>query len=273
MSGVIARRIALLGGAGASIWDYIGATDAVWRIHPSRLFQDSAGTTPVTASGQPVGLILNDNLVYPAADWVQPDNAKRPTYLEGGGRSWIYGNGTQYMVSRSNGALASASAASFLAIRPDSGIPDYASIIGHPHAATHTDPFYRWGISHRTGGPTFGVIYDTGVNRYDISVPAIAAGVDALVAVGFTGMWDASTSSIRRALARVNRTKVQDVGAGTHTLTYPNSNTSMLFSNAAGAEIWKGRLYGGAHLSSNPATQLQVDIFENHFGALPETPL
>ena len=53
----------------------------------STLFQDSAGTTPVTAAGQPVGLMLdksgNDNHA------AQAISAKRPTYTEGSGLSWL----------------------------------------------------------------------------------------------------------------------------------------------------------------------------------------
>ena len=53
----------------------------------STLFQDSAGTTPVTASGQPVGLMLdksgNGNHATQAAA------AARPTYTEGSGLSWL----------------------------------------------------------------------------------------------------------------------------------------------------------------------------------------
>jgi len=68
---------------------FAGGTEGAW-YDPSdlsTLFQDSAGTTPVTASGQPVGLMLdksgNDNHA------TQAISAKRPTYTEGGGLSWL----------------------------------------------------------------------------------------------------------------------------------------------------------------------------------------
>lgn len=57
--------------AGTGIWDL-----SQWR---TMLFQDSAGTTAVTADGDPVGCIKN---MTGDADWdlIQTDNAKRPTF-------------------------------------------------------------------------------------------------------------------------------------------------------------------------------------------------
>ena len=53
----------------------------------STLFQDSAGTTPVTASGQPVGKMLDKSGNGNHA--TQATYSKRPTYTEGGGLSWL----------------------------------------------------------------------------------------------------------------------------------------------------------------------------------------
>ena len=68
---------------------FAGGTEGAW-YDPSdlsTLFQDSAGTTPVTASGQPVGLMLdksgNDNHA------TQAISAKRPIYTEGSGLAWL----------------------------------------------------------------------------------------------------------------------------------------------------------------------------------------
>jgi len=53
----------------------------------STLFQDSAGTTPVTASGQPVGKMLDKSGNGNHA--TQAISAKRPIYTEGSGLSWL----------------------------------------------------------------------------------------------------------------------------------------------------------------------------------------
>jgi len=53
----------------------------------STLFQDSAGTTPVTASGQPVGKMLDKSGNGNHA--TQAISAKRPIYTEGSGLAWL----------------------------------------------------------------------------------------------------------------------------------------------------------------------------------------
>jgi len=53
----------------------------------STLFQDSAGTTPVTASGQPVGKMLDKSGNGNHA--TQAIYAKRPIYTEGSGLAWL----------------------------------------------------------------------------------------------------------------------------------------------------------------------------------------
>jgi len=68
---------------------FAGGTEGVWYgpSDLSTLFQDSAGTTPVTASGQPVGLTLdksgNDNHA------TQATAAARPTYQTGPARATL----------------------------------------------------------------------------------------------------------------------------------------------------------------------------------------
>ena len=51
------------------------------------LFQDSAGTTPVTASGQPVGKMLDKSGNGNHA--TQATSSKRPTYMSGSGLHWL----------------------------------------------------------------------------------------------------------------------------------------------------------------------------------------
>lgn len=51
------------------------------------LYQDSAGTTPVTAAGQPVGRMLDKSGNGNHAS--QPTGSKRPTYQTGGGLAWL----------------------------------------------------------------------------------------------------------------------------------------------------------------------------------------
>ena len=68
---------------------FAGGTEGAW-FDPSdidTLFQDSAGTTPVTASGQPVGKMLDKSGNGNHA--TQAISAKRPIYTEGSGLAWL----------------------------------------------------------------------------------------------------------------------------------------------------------------------------------------
>lgn len=66
-----------------------GATaGAYWIPEKAYLFQDEAGTVPVTATGQPVGCIKSANGVA-GYDLVQSDNAKRGTYFEAYGIGFV----------------------------------------------------------------------------------------------------------------------------------------------------------------------------------------
>jgi len=68
---------------------FAGGTDGAW-FDPSdlsTLFQDSAGTTPVTASGQPVGKMLDKSGNGNHA--TQAIAAARPIYTEGSGLAWL----------------------------------------------------------------------------------------------------------------------------------------------------------------------------------------
>ena len=68
---------------------FAGGAEGAW-YDPSdlsTLFQDSAGTTPVTASGQPVGKMLDKSGNGNHA--TQAIYAKRPIYTEGSGLGWL----------------------------------------------------------------------------------------------------------------------------------------------------------------------------------------
>jgi len=84
---------------------FAGGTEGAW-YDPSdisTLFQDSAGTTPVTASGQPVGKMLDKSGNGNHA--TQATSSKRPTYTEGGGLSWLAFDGVDDAMEIQNAAF------------------------------------------------------------------------------------------------------------------------------------------------------------------------
>ncbi|MBI1179114.1 MAG: hypothetical protein GC201_01050 [Alphaproteobacteria bacterium] len=96
--------------SGISVFDpsalFTGSEEGGW-YDPSdltTLFQDSAGTVPVAADGDPVGKMLdksgNGRHLTAAAD------AARPTFHTSGGLSWIEGDGSNDRLSSASFALA-----------------------------------------------------------------------------------------------------------------------------------------------------------------------
>ncbi len=91
------------------------------------MFQDSAGTTPVTADGQTVGKILDKSGRGNHA--VAPSDAARPLYKTDGGLHWLQFDGVDDRVSSASLDLSGTSTATLLLglLRPnDSGYKMYA---------------------------------------------------------------------------------------------------------------------------------------------------
>ena len=93
----IASAIAGARQGGAPVWSpanlFASSEQGAW-YDPSdlsTLFQDSAGTTPVTATGQPVGKMLDKSGNGNHA--IQTTSSKRPLYQEAGGLSYLLFDG------------------------------------------------------------------------------------------------------------------------------------------------------------------------------------
>jgi hypothetical protein len=77
----------------------------------STLFQDAAGTVPVTADGDPVGMILDRS--GNARHLTQSTDVQRPTYKTAGGLSWLLfdGSANRLIGSAVSGAIVTVGAA------------------------------------------------------------------------------------------------------------------------------------------------------------------
>jgi hypothetical protein len=236
------------------------------------LFQDSAGTTPVTADGDPVGLVLNQIAGYTNADMMQATAGSRPIYRTSGGKAWLENDGTKWMYSRSAGALAFAIVNTFAGARKTTGFADFGAIVGHPHATTHTSPFWRWCIQGRTSGPTVGAAVDSGALLITSSSAAAAIGTDFILTCGTNSMWDASSASQRSRVLKVSK-GLPGATAVTTTTTYVNSNVSTLMSHAAGVVPFKGNFYGAVIFDIAVTSQAWVDAGEAWVNARLQVPV
>ena len=238
------------------------------------LFQDSAGTTPVTADGDPVGLIL-DQAGNSARDMMQATSGSRPIYRTSGGKAWLENDGTKWMYSRGNSALAFASVNVFSGQRKATGFADYGPIIGHPYASTHSSPFWRWAIQGRVGGPTIGITSGASASRIDTSAPAAAIGTDFIFTFGSYQMYDVSLGSVRARMIRISKVSLgtgSAPGAGDLN-TFPNTNVSTLMSHAAGVVPFKGDFYGCVVYDVAVTSQAWIDVAEAWVNARLRVPV
>lgn len=160
--------LGLGGGGGVAAFTPLSLSPTAW-YDPSditTLFQDSAGTTPVAASGDPVGKMLdksgNGNHV------IQATAAARPIYTVAGALKYLLMDGVDDVLANAAGVLATQPNALWLGIGPVVlGGNIYDGIAGR-QALFNSLQFYAVGAT-----PTLGF--------------TLSAGVDAVVGVNVNG--------------------------------------------------------------------------------------
>lgn len=192
------------------------------------LFQDAAGTTPVAADGDPVGLILDKsgNGVHAS----QPTSALRPVWRTSGGRCWIDGSGSEWMYL-GDAPEDTDFPTLYLIARARSAVSN-RSLVVKQHATPHAAPWLRWGLFHEyynAGGfPTL----QTRVNGTEYRI-AVAGG------------WPLSTDVTPIADNPGGQLRCNGLTTtmSSSTITYPNAVRARLFHNE-GDPAFSGRLYG-----------------------------
>lgn len=222
---VVQPGAAAVGGVsegGTSVYDpliWFGASEVGALLDPSdisSLFQDSAGTTPVTADGDPVGRIsdLSGN-----ANHFTSSGSARPTYRTSGGKHWLEFDGTDDKLTATN-------ATAYL--------EDHSIIFG--------------GSCDRAGSGTRAII---GWAANDVSLfwGDVANSASAIECRGYAGtrqvvtLTYSSPSVISSRRIGTNATFRQN---GTELLSSSNYDGTQAFLQlfAAGASVTGGRFYG-----------------------------
>lgn len=150
-----ARLRAAAGGGWTPDILFASGEKGVWYdVHPSNMFQDAAGTTPVASAGDPVGLLLD--LSGNGNHATQSTSARRPVYQTDGLHHWLEFNGTSH-------CLVSLYATGF------SG--DIAAIFAAAYATPYTGTDYPGLASQYTGdnGKDFGISVSENRPALDVS--------------------------------------------------------------------------------------------------------
>lgn len=264
------RRVMMAGGGGGI---YAYNPKVVYDIlETTTLFQDSAGTTPVTGDGDPVGLMLNKVTGYAAADMLQPTNALRPIYRTSGGKAWLENDGTKWMESRSNGALAFSTVNVFAGARKVTGIADFDVLMAQPYAATHVNPYFVWAIAGMQSGTNRLRVVSNVTGIVVLTDSALNTGLDFIITTGINSMWHSGVSAQKAVTYLVNKV-LRTGGAPVDTNTYSNSVKSKLFANASNGEIWNGNFYGAALFDVPVTSQAWIDAGEAWVNARLQDPV
>lgn len=201
------------------------------------LWSDDAGTV-AAGVGDRVALIMDQS--GNGCHAYQTDPSRRPylrrdaagaLYLEANAFNWMYLGNTASQTSLGTFALVIAQRA----------LNSSTVAVGKPHAASHSDPFFRWAFwrtDSRIECRVNGTPYTSGAGwgtTDKVLVLDTAAGV--LKVQGGSGAFPAQT------------------------ITYPNAVQARLFANSSGGELFSGRLYSlvmvGRALAESEREQLE----------------
>jgi hypothetical protein len=190
----------------------------------STLFQDAAGTTPVTADGDPVGRIEDKSGNGNHA--TQSSASLKPTYKTSGGLHWIEFDGTEYMdlVTTFDGAVGS----------------DNTAVCGNRIDDTTTRAIFG-----STGNEGLEMLFQTGLIRPYIGTVSGDIGGNGSTNISttdfvFTTEWDRSAGSLKGWQDR--NLEVNLTGTAADKQNGANSWFGCTFS--AGVANFDGRVYG-----------------------------
>ena len=215
---------------------FTGGLKGVW-YDPSDLnsmFQDAAGTIPVTADNDPIGLIKDKSGNNAHAS--QATAAKRPKYRTGAGRPYIEFDGTQTFFSTSaiNATAYSVMSAVIGAYKADGTVRQ--SFEFSPDSPTNNGSF-----SHPPGSG--------GANNWGIGLKGTLAIISTSAVVGVPPTTTVNTclyalgAASDQARLRVNGVQVATTGAG-NTGAGPFGNHSLYIGSRAGTSLFfLGRIY------------------------------
>jgi hypothetical protein len=231
----------------------------------STLFQDAAGTVPVTTDGDPVGLWQDKS--GNSRHFSQSTAGQRPTWHTSGGFSWVEMDGTDDWLVGTSGMLSFGLINLFIGYRPVVGTSDFGTIFGIGHNVVHENPFYRASLQTRISG---GFDYDFHINgtRLDRAAAAAAPGNDVLMALGISSMWYESAAQQRSQFVRINAAAAEVGAAAPDTITYPNSVPPTLGAQVnGGGDRFKGRIYSLILFDKAVSSQGWIEDIENYIGA------
>lgn len=203
------------------------------------LFQDGAGTVPVTASGQPVGRMLDKS--GNGRHFTQNMGGPRPTYIENGGLKYLAFDGVDDNLYNGNFALG--------------GTFDRITAISN---SDDPDSFIGWWVGNDYEHMLY--LFNTGV-RMETQNPGGSVTIAGALAQGASGV------IAERHNGASSRIKIDNLGYVAGTLGTPAVTTMQLNRGGAG-EQGQGHFFGAAMRAiGTPLTDAEIDGMVAWFAA------
>lgn len=205
----------------------------------STMFQDTAGTTPVTADGQSVARI--DDKSGNSLNLLQGTAANQPLYKTSGGLHWLEFDGsTDIMALASTSALnlGTTNLAIAIAFRQFANGGNYKTVFAKTNNATGNN--YRAFIDDAYGLRLF---YGTD------SQASSNSGLTATQGQDWVGIWGRDAANDRYELNGTSATQAW-AAAGTGSTTYAAS----IFGDGSATYAMGGRFYGGIIVDAYPGS-------------------
>lgn len=219
----------------------------------STLFQDSAGTTPVTAAGQPVGLMLDKSGRGNHA--TQATAAARPTYQTSGGLHWLAFDGVDdFMATPTIDFTATNKLSAFVAVEMVSSAA-IGAVLQSGGASAAAKRFALF--APRTAGASgdYGIrVFDAAAGAIDVATSAFPVPDKAVL----SGKWDNAAAAGLQISLRRNAVDLAQAGS---TMT-GNFISEPVYIGNRGIDLpFNGKIYGlvlrGAATSAGEITQAE----------------
>lgn len=216
----------------------------------SRLWQDAAMTTPVTADGDPVGALLDGS--PNAYVFRQTTGADRPTYKTDGTREWLLSSGSRHLVCM---------ASDLTTVVPINITSDMTIYQAFERASAGILSMGLGGVPITTENPLFWYDVD---NKIYYGLPSAQVTSAADTSTGNVTMTTRRLSTGPRATLRKNGAQIHDSTAGAGALS-----GSLRYLLRVSGSHHSGKWYGSVAYSAGHAdASVELSAMETYMASL-----
>lgn len=215
----------------------------------STLFMDAAGTVPVTADGDPVGMMKDKSGNGNHA--TQTLSASRPTYRTDGVKKWLQGDGVDDYLVISPSLINVATSAIMVASVKLLSVGNYPTIYGANPGSWSLNMLMDTNIlKPRIIVRTPATLFTTAPNAISLNQPYT-----------FTLSWNRTSGLAKLSQNKVEITSLTNTGGNLTSVT-----AHEIFRTGANSTCWPGNFYGGVIIGGLPLINKAEDFLSKKAG-------